>query len=110
MISGKNKTRRIYIRVTEKDYEKILQKADGKLSAFCRSCILAEINPLQEEKYWKELLYQIRKIGVNINQVAARINAGHLFLNDEKRLQDEMEKIERLLLTIGTKGETNGAK
>ena len=55
-------------------------------------------------------MYQIRKIGVNINQVAARINAGHLFSNDEKRLQDEMEKIERLLLTIGTKGETNGAK
>ena len=38
---------------------------------------MQEDRPVRLEKELKNLSYQVRKIGVNINQVVAKINAGY---------------------------------
>lgn len=43
------------------------------------------------------MVYQIRKIGININQVTARMNAGISFLDDGEVLKNELQKVYRLL-------------
>lgn len=91
------KTRHIDIRLTEKDFAILKQQADGNLSAFCRKLLLQNAVPQKEERDLKELVYQIRKIGININQVTARMNAGISFLDDGEVLKNELQKVYRLL-------------
>lgn len=50
-----------------------------------------------EIKYYRELknlTYQIRKIGVNINQVAAKINSGHRNQDSVFYLQKSLSQVE----------------
>ncbi len=97
-----NKTRHIDIRFSQDDYEKIRKQAEGNLSAFCRKKILQDTCQ-EKDKNLREIAYQVRKIGVNINQVTARINAGIPFPNDAQRLQEELEKVYQLLCGIEEK-------
>ena len=76
------RTRFIKFRVSEADYKKILSAADESsmksLSDYCRFCIR---NPqIFDDEYYrqqlKNIVFQLRKIGNNINQIARNINAG----------------------------------
>lgn len=91
------KIRHIDIRLTEKDFAILKQQADGNLSAFFRKLLLQNAVPQKEERDLKELIYQIRKIGININQVTARMNAGICFFDDGEVLKNELQKVYRLL-------------
>lgn len=96
------KTHMITFRVTEAEYRELRNKAPGNLSSYCRRLILRDedIKRTEKEKDLKELTYQIRKIGVNINQVTARINSGLYYPQDAGRLLRQLEEVERILQTV----------
>lgn len=57
--------------------------------------MLAQTNFKNEEliKLQENLVYQVRKIGVNINQAVKRINAGYGRWDDAKLLLDELREV-----------------
>lgn len=101
---------RIEIRVTRKEYERLKHQAAQDpdcvskrsrrplLSAYIRKCTLyTDDRPESLRKEFKNLTYQIRKVGVNINQAAHRINAGIYSFSELEELQKGLKKIETLL-------------
>ncbi|WP_330688065.1 plasmid mobilization relaxosome protein MobC [Anaerobutyricum hallii] len=113
--------RRIDIRLSEKEYQLLLSKAGNDLetktkkgdkantSAYIRKCIfLQEDRPVRLEKELKNLSYQVRKIGVNINQVVAKINAGYGNQIDIYNLEKALEQIKHEMKTLNEKVEDYG--
>ena len=109
----KNKVLRV--RVTEEEFtlikEKIKEdKAYGYLygsgqnvSEYIRNCIYEDLGKNKKFQYTEiqDLNYQIRKIGVNVNQVAAKVNAGYKdyssavseILNQQKKIEYYVKKL-----------------
>ena len=96
---------RYTIRFSEKEWEILeekIKKEDAwkfkygtkegsvNVSAFIRE----EIKELAYYRELKNLTYQIRKIGVNINQVAAKINSGHGNIDSVFYLQKNLLQVE----------------
>ena len=96
-MKASRKTRHVDIRLTPQEYDSLQKRADGNLSAFCRRRLLQDASCQGNEPYLKETAYQIRKIGVNINQIAARINAGICFIHDGEELIHALENVYRIL-------------
>lgn len=96
-----NKTKFIGIRVSEKDYDflKSQLQENEKLSGYCRKRLLQtdENRQMERDRNLKELVYQVRKIGININQVVARMNTGISFSDDREKLWQELERVYQLL-------------
>lgn len=101
--------RRVEIRLTGEEYDRLCSLAEGEpgarsrrsgrapLSSFIRSRALAPAGrggDLRAEI--RELSYQIRKEGVNINQAVHRINAGARDSRDIRRILEAQERIESL--------------
>lgn len=98
------------IRLTEKEYQKLLKmaredlsarnkKGELNLSVFCRNKLFSEQKNKKEiQKELRELIFQIRKIGVNINQAVKRMNSGHEMPGDDTFLLTELASVESLLL------------
>lgn len=98
-------TKYIRFRVTESEYrflyagavssEKKFNNGGTNLSAYIRSLVLARTGYRYEEILLqnRQLIYEINKIGVNINQTTKRINAG---LGN----QADIEKIERMMAEV----------
>ena len=104
---------RIEIRLTKEEYDRLIRmaksdpdciiKRSGKasISAYIRKRTLySGDQPESLKKEMKDLTYQIRKIGVNINQAVYRINAGIYSGREMKELQVSLRKIEFLLREI----------
>lgn len=103
------KDRRFELRLSEKEYQKLVSlaalepdcqaKRSGKpsLSAYVRKQILRSGDqPVDLVEELKPLSYQIRKAGININQVARRVNAGlwdGRELNEILACQQRMEEL-----------------
>ena len=100
---------RYTIRFSEKEYQqlekKIKENDDWKfkygkegrvnVSAYIRDVLFRR--ELEEIRYYRELknlTYQIRKIGVNINQVAAKINSGYKNQDSVFYLQKNLSQVE----------------
>lgn len=101
---------RYTIRFSEKEWEILeekIKKEDAwefkygikegsvNVSAFIREKLFRE--EIKEMAYYRELknlTYQIRKIGVNINQVAAKINSGHGNIDSVFYLQKNLLQVE----------------
>lgn len=74
----------IRIKVKVDDYERIKKAAQVKnlsMSAFLRSLVDASIDdvrnrPSIDSQHLSELIYQFKKIGSNINQIAKKLNSG----------------------------------
>lgn len=95
------------IRVSEEEYSDIYQEAEKdmesryrngeiNLSAYLRKCLLRGSDGWMEEAYRKELRelsYQVRKIGVNINQVVRQLNSGYQSRYAVKELIDLMKEM-----------------
>lgn len=87
--------------VTDEEKEFILEKMKAanidNLSAFLRKVAIdgkIEIHDLSE---MKELNYNLRKIGVNINQITKRINeTNSVFREDVRDIQNKQEEIWQL--------------
>ncbi|MFR4360455.1 plasmid mobilization protein [Anaerobutyricum hallii] len=108
--------RRIDIRLTEKEYELLQHRAandsetktkkgsKANTSAYIRKCIFSqEHDSVSLKKELKNLSYQVRKIGVNINQVVAKINAGYGNQIDIYNLEKALSQIESEVESLNKK-------
>ena len=64
---------------------------------------MQEDRPVRLEKELKNLSYQVRKIGVNINQVVAKINAGYC-----NQIDKALEQVKHEMKTLNEKVEDYG--
>lgn len=104
-----NREYNIRVRLTKNEYDLLLREADKEgyakykngelnLSSYIRGRLFSEMLARKNTgKELRELSYQIRKIGVNINQAVKRINSGHENKEDETFLLSELAQVERLL-------------
>ena len=96
----------IIVRVTEDERalieEKMKQIPTINLSTYARKMLIDGYIILLEMSEIKAHTAQLQKIGVNINQIAKRINeTGRIYADDMdelKRLMDEVWRLERRLL------------
>ena len=101
------------IRFTPEEYKQIVQCAEKdtgtkrkktqekNVSAYIRKCIFEQSdNPAAIKKELRDLSYQVRKIGVNINQVATKINAGYAVPVDIDNLLIYLKKVEEEFLRL----------
>lgn len=97
----------VKIRFTREEYELLEQMAEQDAetkrrsgnknrSAYIRKCIFKTSHSarLDLKKELKDLKFQIRKIGVNINQVAAKGNSSYVTGNDIKALRESLHMVE----------------
>lgn len=96
------------VKLTQKEYEYIVKMAENdtgtcwksgrkNLSAYVRKCVLQSSGFENETKLRKELdslTFQIRKIGVNINQAVKKINANNFYdVQTTEMLHDGLEQV-----------------
>lgn len=101
-------------RLTEAEYEYLCKKAredkdtcsrEGRenLSAYIRKCILHSSGYDKEQKLFRELnnlTYQVRKIGVNINQAVKKINTNFYEVETTEQLHEDLERVEAELRKV----------
>lgn len=78
----------LHFRLTKSEKAELINKVDGNLSDWIRELVLSG-KPKKTRKAKpvnKELLYELNRIGVNINQIAKRLNQF-----------DDLEKIDVIL-------------
>ena len=84
------------IRFTPDEYEKIeeqREKTNLDFTSFCKSAILKKKVKTKEEEFFnQDLIYQINKIGVNLNQIARAVNQ-----KDRVAVLTELVEIEKQL-------------
>ena len=99
----------VCLRLTEAEYRHIREKADQdaetrrkdgtrNLSAYMRNRVLQESGFRGDagvERELRQLSYQVRKIGVNINQATKKINSGHWNRDVALALQEELAQVGR---------------
>ena len=96
------KKRIVTFRVTEEEYELLKNRTEqsgirsGNISEYVRRQVLGEEYPSVREKLLRDMNYQIRKIGVNINQITARNNSRLYFVSDKEQLKEDMEELIKL--------------
>lgn len=96
----------IIVRVTEEERalieEKMKQIPTINLSAYARKMLIDGYIILLDTSEIKAHTAQLQKIGVNVNQIARRINeTGRIYADDMdevKRLMEEVWRLERRLL------------
>ena len=96
----------IIVRVTEKERalieEKMRQIPTMNLSAYSRKMLIDGYIIVLDLQKVKAHTAQLQKIGVNVNQIARRINeTGRIYTDDMdelKRLMEEVWRLERRLL------------
>lgn len=83
---GKVRNKQLHIRLDEDEFKQLEDKAKSKRTStakYCRDALLYEKIHKANIKEQTELLNQLNKIGVNLNQIAHRINSGELFIVQE---------------------------
>lgn len=93
-----NKNERIYLRVTSEEKElitKSARSADMNISEYI--LCLVKKKRVVNIRGFPDLLYQIAKIGININQITAAINTKH------SATIEELLKVQKLLNFVNEK-------
>ncbi len=113
----KNKKRRNRIEFRSTDYineivlSKIKENKYANVSEYIRTLILkdnAVFEKIQQQKAEKKeislLRFEVKKIGVNLNQITAKINSGHFISSFElnKSLKEIKEKLEEISVKLGS--------
>ena len=84
-------------RITQKQKEQLEKNAAAsgmKLSAYVRSCIEGkEVMAKDNYLVLKELINEINKIGININQIAKTFNSGFFSESEKRKLFALMKKL-----------------
>ena len=84
------------IRFTPDEFEKVeIERAKTNLdfTNFCKSAILKKrVKTKDEENFNRDLIYQINKIGINLNQIARAVNQ-----QDRVAVLTELVEIEKQL-------------
>lgn len=101
------KTKKISFRITEEQYEKLLKDAkaagirNNNVSEYIRrQAEAAGLEDLKRREHIKEIQYQIRKIGVNVNQIVRRNNSRLYFKSDKEELIKDLQEIRRLMMEL----------
>lgn len=103
-----NKTRTLNIRFTESEYQEIISKSEQygykNKSEYVRDCVRARLPTAAEQVDLTETNRQLRAIGNNFNQIAARLNRkGNFYAEDINEIKKGFNKIWQLLLSIQSK-------
>lgn len=84
------------IRFTPDEFEKVeIERAKTNLdfTNFCKSAILKKrVKTKDEENFNRDLIYQVNKIGINLNQIARAVNQ-----KDRVAVLTELVEIEKQL-------------
>ena len=84
------------IRFTPDEFEKVeIERAKTNLdfTNFCKSAILKKrVKTKDEENFNQDLIYQVNKIGINLNQIARAVNQ-----KDRVAILTELVEIEKQL-------------
>ena len=84
------------IRFTPDEFEKVeIERAKTNLdfTNFCKSAILKKrVKTKDEENFNRDLIYQVNKIGINLNQIARAVNQ-----KDKIAILTELVEIEKQL-------------
>ena len=87
------------IRFTPDEFEKVeIERAKTNLdfTNFCKSAILKKrVKTKDEENFNRDLIYQINKIGINLNQIARAVNQ-----KDRIAVLTELVEIEKQLRVL----------
>lgn len=90
----------IIIRVTEEERalieEKMKQIPTLNLSAYARKMLIDGYIITLDLQEVKGHTAQLQKIGVNVNQIAKRINTGRIYADDMDEIKRVMEEVWRL--------------
>jgi len=91
----------IKFRVTEQEraliYEKMKLLHTENLAAYLRKMAIDGYVIYTDHSHIKKLLYEIQKIGVNINQIAKRVNTtGNIYEQDIREIKEALAEIWRL--------------
>lgn len=94
----------IKARLTESEYQFFIKKVGDSsnpdnMSEYIRNCIFSDelLRSMAVARELKNLNYQIRKIGVLINQIAAGVNAGVVFRGDAELIAGKLEEVHEML-------------
>lgn len=83
---GLIRDRQLHIRVSDEELKKLEDKATSQrcsTAKYCRDKLLYENIHKANIKQQTQLLNELNKIGVNLNQIAHRINRGEVFIVEE---------------------------
>ena len=87
------------IRFTPDEFEKIeieREKTNLDFTNFCKSAILKKrVKTKTEEDFNRDLIYQINKIGVNLNQISRAVNQ-----KDRVAILTELVEIEKQIRAL----------
>ena len=87
------------IRFTPLEFEKIEEqriKTNLDFTSFCKSAILKKkVKTKEEENFNRDLIYQVNKIGINLNQIARAVNQ-----KDRVAVLTELVEIEKQLKAL----------
>lgn len=99
--------KRLCVRVTEEELEYLQKKAEGKQLSMSRYLVesgLASNRILnsEEREILERAIFHVRKIGVNLNQIAKTLNRGGDIAGQELRntLKQQSETLEELKKAI----------
>ena len=101
------RVKRVNARLTEKEHEELLERYESSgeqnQSDYFRRCIfsdeLSKSNALINELH--DTNYQIRKIGVLINQIAHKVNSGYGYSKgNEQIILEKFNEIEMMFLKL----------
>lgn len=90
-----HRTRKMTFRLTEEEYKKIKEKVEeagvSQQQFLLKTALNKEIIHIQE---YQELIFQIKKIGININQIARKANeTGQISDTDIEEVKGGLEQI-----------------
>ena len=87
------------IRFTPLEFEKIEEqriKTNLDFTSFCKSAILKKkVKTKEEENFNRDLIYQLNKIGINLNQITRAVNK-----KDRVAVLTELVEIEKQLKAL----------
>ena len=93
------------IRLTKTEKERIERNAKrAKQNLTDYIVLLSLVTPIHVAEDVKPLLIELKRIGNNLNQIAAKINSGVFRSYDFQDVVDEQKKIYEQLLEIARKG------
>ncbi len=92
------KDKQIHIRLTKDDYDDIKQRSQKANLTMTDYMMKSALNKkIVVIVGYKEVFNEIRKIGININQIARKCNIGFIQQSDIEEIQTYMEQIWQLL-------------
>lgn len=97
MGTNRKRKKKIEAFVNEEELSIVDQKArecDLNRSQYLRKVALGEPIVKVDMSYLNELIFELNKIGTNINQIAKHANSqGGIYKSDIKEMQEKMDKI-----------------